>query len=100
MNISSARNGDTLTVKISGRLDTATAPQAENEFKQFLSLEVKHIILDFSELIYISSAGLRVLLALQKQMIGQGEVVLTGLTPEVQEIFEITGFSEILIIRP
>ena len=95
MTINKNAEGSKLTVAVEGRLDTTTAPQLEEEFKS--SLEgVEDLVLDFAKLDYISSAGLRVLLSAQKQMNKVGKMTLTGVSPEIMEIFEVTGFSDIL----
>ena len=95
MTISKNAEGSKLTVAVEGRLDTTTAPQLEEEFKS--SLEgVEDLVLDFSGLDYFSSAGLRVLLSAQKQMNKVGKMTLTGVSNEIMEIFEVTGFSDIL----
>ena len=95
MTINKNAEGSKLTVAVEGRLDTTTAPQLEEEFKN--SLEgVDDLVLDFGKLEYISSAGLRVLLSAQKQMNKVGKMTLTGVSPEIMEIFEVTGFSDIL----
>ena len=95
MTINKNAEGSKLTVAVEGRLDTTTAPQLEEEFKN--SLEgVEDLVLDFSKLEYISSAGLRVLLSAQKQMNKLGKMTLIGVSAEIMEIFEVTGFSDIL----
>ena len=91
-------NGTELTVAITGRLDTTTAPQLEAEFKQSLS-GVEKLVLNFSALEYISSAGLRVLLAAQKTMNKQGEMVIRNVNETITEIFEVTGFIDILTVE-
>ena len=97
MTINKQADGAKLTVAVAGRLDTTTAPQLDEELRN--SLEgVQELILDFSELEYISSAGLRVLLATQKAMNAQGSMRLTGVNDVVMEVFEVTGFSDILTI--
>ncbi len=98
MNIIKNAENDTLTVTIEGRLDTNTAPQLESELKS--SIEgVKKLVLDFTKLEYVSSAGLRVILATQKLMNKQGSMVITNVKPTVMEVFEITGFVDILTIE-
>ena len=87
-----------LTVAVEGRLDTTTAPQLEGELKNSLD-DVKELVFDISKLEYISSAGLRVLLSAQKVMNKQGKMTVTGASESVMEIFEVTGFSEILNIE-
>ena len=98
MTIEKNLNGTELTVTIIGRLDTTTAPQLEAEFKQSLS-GVEKLVLDFSALEYISSAGLRVLLAAQKTMNKQGEMVIRNVNETITEIFEVTGFIDILTVE-
>lgn len=98
MNIVKYKKKDSVTLEIQGRLDTITAPQLENELKELIS-SVKELILDFSSLEYISSAGLRVLLSAQKIMNKQGSMVIKNVCDEVMEIFEITGFVDILTIE-
>lgn len=98
MTISKKLDGTTLTVALDGRLDTTTAPDLEQEMKT--SLEgVKTLIFDFEKLEYISSAGLRVLLSTQKVMNKQGEMKVTKVNETVSEVFEVTGFSDILTIE-
>ena len=98
MNINKKPEGEKLTVSIEGRLDTTTAPELENELKASYD-GVKELVLDLSTLEYISSAGLRVLLSAQKAMNKQGSMVVTGANPDIMEIFEVTGFSDILNIQ-
>jgi len=98
MTIEKNLSGSALTLTLSGRLDTATAPQLEAELKE--SLEgVEHLILDFDALDYLSSAGLRVLLAAQKIMNRQGEMVVRNVNETIAEIFDVTGFCDILTIE-
>jgi len=98
LNINKIANGDALTVALEGRLDTTTAPQLEGELKSALN-GVKSLVLDLEKLDYISSAGLRVLLSAQKVMNKQGEMKLIHVSDVVNEIFEVTGFSDILTIE-
>ena len=91
-------NGTELTVTISGRLDTTTAPQLEAEFKQSIA-GVEKLVLDFTALEYLSSAGLRVLLTAQKTMNKQGEMVIRNVNETISEIFEVTGFIDILTVE-
>ena len=81
-----------------GRLDTTTASEFEKELDTSLG-EVKELIIDFANLSYISSAGLRVILKAQKQMNAQGSMKITGVNDMVMEVFEITGFVDILTIE-
>ncbi len=98
MTISKELNGQTLTVKLDGRLDTSTSPKLQNELSESLT-GVKELIFDFGGLEYISSSGLRVLLSSQKQMSKNGSMVLKNVSETVMEIFEITGFDDILTIE-
>ena len=98
MTIEKNLNGTELTVTIAGRLDTTTAPELEASLKE--SFEgVTKLILDFAELEYLSSAGLRVLLASQKVMNKQGEMVIRNVNETINEIFDVTGFIDILTIE-
>ena len=92
----SIENGKALFA-LEGRLDTVTAPDLEKELKDSLD-GVTELQLDFEKLEYISSAGLRVLLAVQKTMAKQGTMTLTNVNDTIMEIFEVTGFSDILTI--
>ena len=98
MTIEKNLNGTELTVTVTGRLDTTTAPQLEAEFKQNIT-GVEKLVLDFATLEYLSSAGLRVLLAAQKVMNKQGEMVVRNVNETISEIFEVTGFSDVLTIE-
>lgn len=88
----------TLNVLVEGRLDTTTAPQLEQMLKTELG-DNTLLVLDFAQLEYISSAGLRVLLAAQKVMNKQGEMIIRNSNESVREVFEVTGFSEILTLE-
>ena len=98
MNIVKNTNGTALTLALEGRLDTTTAPELEAVVKNELG-DVKVLTFDLGKLEYISSAGLRVLLSAQKIMNKQGEMTVTGCSEEIMEIFEVTGFSDILNIQ-
>lgn len=98
MTINKKSEGEKLTLTLSGRLDTNTSPALEAELKHSVD-GVKELIFDFSGVEYISSAGLRVLLAAQKVMNRQGSMKLIGVNDDVMEVFEITGFSDILTIE-
>ncbi|MCF2620335.1 STAS domain-containing protein [Oscillibacter valericigenes] len=97
MEIKANKNSSTLELSIVGRIDTTTAPQLEAELKREIG-GVTELLLDFSGVEYISSAGLRVLLSAQKVMNRQGKMVLFHVDEAVMEIFEVTGFSDILTI--
>ena len=98
MMIFQEKKGDALTVTLEGRLDTTTAPALENTLKDSLD-GVNELTLDFAELEYISSAGLRVLLSAQKIMNRQGSMKLKNVSEIIMEILEVTGFSEILTVE-
>ena len=91
-------NGDSLTIALDGRLDTTTAPQLEAEITSSLD-GVKNFVIDMEKLVYVSSAGLRVLLKAQKIMNKQGSMVIKNVSSEIKEIFEVTGFDELLTIE-
>ncbi len=98
MEIKKTQNGNDLIVSLEGRLDTTTAPRLEEEIRS--SIEgVKNLIFDFEKLDYISSAGLRVLLATQKIMNKQGSMVIRNVNETVMEVFSVTGFVDILTIE-
>jgi anti-sigma B factor antagonist len=96
MNINFTKNNGTLTVALDGRLDTTTAPDLEKFLTEHCA-DIAELVLDCEKLAYISSAGLRVLLATQKKT--QGAMKLTGVCELVMEVFEITGFVYILVIE-
>jgi anti-sigma B factor antagonist len=98
MNIEKTLNAAELTVALTGRLDTNTAPKLEAELKQSIS-GVEKLVLDFAGLEYLSSAGLRVLLSAQKVMNKQGQMVVRHVNETISEIFEVTGFVDILTIE-
>jgi anti-sigma B factor antagonist len=98
MQINKEHNGDSLVLKLEGRLDATTAPQLEELAKAELD-GVASVALDFADLEYISSAGLRVLLTMQKKMSGKnGKMTIKNVCDNIQEVFEMTGFSTILNI--
>ncbi len=98
LNIEKTTNASELTVALAGRLDTTTAPELEKEIKASLD-GVTALIIDMAALDYISSAGLRVLLSAQKTMNKQGEMKVVHVNETIMEIFEVTGFSDILTIE-
>ncbi len=98
MQIVKQKEGSNLTISLEGRLDTTTSPQLEEELKQSLD-GITALAFDLAKLEYISSAGLRVLLSAQKVMNKQGEMKVTGANDELKEIFEVTGFVDILNIE-
>lgn len=98
MTITTNQENGKLQIALEGRLDTNTAPQLETELKRSVS-GITELEFDFTGLEYISSAGLRVLLAAQKVMNKQGSMVLRNVNSMVMEVFEITGFVDILTIE-
>lgn len=93
-------NGQEMTISLAGQLDTLTATEFEKEVQKALKDERKHVVLNGEELTYISSAGLRLLLTLQKGMKNKGGTLrLKNIRQEIMEIFHITGFSSILTIE-
>ena len=98
MTITKNQDGSKLEIALEGRLDTMTAPSLEEEVKN--SIEgIKELIFDLKDLVYVSSAGLRVLLSAQKTMNKQGSMTIKNANEEVMEIFEVTGFIDILNIE-
>ena len=98
MTIEKKINNDAATLIVSGRLDTQTAPELEAELDSILS-GLKELIFDMTNLEYVSSAGLRVILKAQKAMNSQGSMKLTGVNDSIMEVFDITGFLDILTIE-
>jgi anti-sigma B factor antagonist len=98
MNINKILEENKLTIKLEGRLDTNTAPELEEELKKDLP-DLTELILDFKDLIYISSAGLRIVLSTQKIMNKQGTMVIENVNDLIMEVFEATGFVDILTIN-
>ena len=98
MTIEKKINGEELTLIVSGRLDTQTAPELEKELDSVLA-DIKELTFDFANLEYVSSAGLRVILKAQKAMNAQGSMKLTGVNDSIMEVFDITGFLDILTIE-
>ena len=98
MTIEKKINGEALTLIVSGRLDTQTAPELEKELDSVLA-DIKELTFDFANLEYVSSAGLRVILKAQKAMNAQGSMKLTGVNDSIMEVFDITGFLDILAIE-
>ena len=98
MQINYNKEAEKLTVSPSGRLDTTTAPEFEKALGEILA-GVSDLVLDMTDVEYVSSAGLRVILKVQKVMFNQGKMRLIGVNESVMEVFEITGFSNILKIE-
>ncbi|MBM6680448.1 STAS domain-containing protein [Pseudoflavonifractor capillosus] len=98
MTITTTRNGSALTLQLEGRLDTTTSPQLEAELSASLD-GVTQLTLDLQQLAYLSSAGLRVILGAQKRMNKQGQMVVRHVNETIMEVFEVTGFVDILTIE-
>ena len=98
MTIEKILNGEVATLVVAGRLDSQTAPELEKEFDS-ISAELKELTFDMSGLEYVSSAGLRVILKAQKVMNSKGSMKLIGVNDSIMEVFDITGFLDILTIE-
>ncbi|MBO6137294.1 MAG: STAS domain-containing protein [Lachnospiraceae bacterium] len=98
MTITKKQDGDKLTIALEGRLDTTTAPQLEAELKTAVD-GITELEFDLKDLAYISSAGLRVLLSAQKVMNKQGSMVIHNANEDIMDIFDVTGFVDILTIE-
>ena len=98
MEMKQTKEGKNLLIALEGRLDTLTAPELEKELNSALE-GIEKLTLDFADLEYISSAGLRVLLSAQKTMNNQGRMVIRNANETVREVFEVTGFDEILTVE-
>jgi anti-sigma B factor antagonist len=98
MTITKKQNGEALEIAIEGRLDTMTSPELEAELNKSLD-GVETLVINFSKLAYISSAGLRVLLSAHKTMSTRGGMKVTNVNEIVQDVFEVTGFADILDIE-
>ena len=98
MKIEKTMNGTTLNIALEGRLDTTTAPDLENALKESMDA-AEALILDFSKLDYISSAGLRVLLSAHKAMSKKDGMKVINVNEIVSEVFDVTGFADILTIE-
>lgn len=98
MTINKNLDATTLTVSLEGRLDTTTAPELEASLKESFS-GITKLVIDMTDLAYLSSAGLRVILGAQKQMNKQGSMVVCGVNETIMEVFEVTGFIYILTIE-
>ena len=98
MTIEIKKNAEATIIEVAGRLDTLTASSLDKAINEDIG-EVKHLVLDLKNLEYISSAGLRVLLGAQKKMQKIGSMKVTNVCEEVMEVFEMTGFADILVIE-
>lgn len=99
MEIIKTVNEDTTQLALVGRLDTTTAPQLNEELKELFAQGVSRLVLDMEKLEYISSAGLRELLFAQKSLADGGEMIIRNVSDEIMEVFDITGFVDILTIE-
>ncbi|MBR3532665.1 MAG: STAS domain-containing protein [Clostridiales bacterium] len=98
LDIEKKASGSKLEITLIGRLDTTSSPKLEEMIKEVLP-GIELLIFDFKDLEYISSAGLRILLSAQKTMNKQGKMIVKNVSEEVNEIFEVTGFSDILTME-
>ena len=98
MTINKEKKGSTLNVELSGRLDTSTSPELQNSISADLE-EVNELVIDLEKLEYISSSGLRVLLSAHKKMSSKGGMTVINVSETVMEVFDITGFSDIMVIK-
>ena len=96
MKIDLKKEDKKLTIKLEGKLDTNTSPELDSKINELDEME--EVVIDMKKLDYISSAGLRVLLSMQKIMNKQGKMTITNVCDNVMDIFEVTGFSDILAI--
>ncbi len=100
MKIDVKQDGEIFVVELEGRMDTNTSPEFQKEMETYYSREGFKMILDFDKLDFVSSAGLRVLLLIQKKSKAlNGSLVIKNVKPEIQEVFDMTGFSDILTIE-
>ena len=97
MTVNKIQNGSSCTLSVKGRLDTVTAPALEAEIAKITDAD--SLVIDFKELEYISSAGLRVLLATHKNFVKKGGLTITNTNETVNDVFEVTGFNDILVIK-
>ena len=98
MNIEKVLNGESAKIVVAGRLDTQTAPELEKEV-DVITANLKELVFDMAGLEYVSSAGLRVILKAQKIMNTKGSMKLTNVNDSIMEVFDITGFLDILTIE-
>lgn len=98
MNITKTYEGDTLIVALEGELNTTSAPPLESAISEDLK-KASAIVFDMTDLIYITSAGLRILLIAQQELEGRGDVIVRGARPEVRDVIEMTGFDLILTLE-
>ena len=95
MTIEKLQQQNILTVRLTGRLDTITAPQLEAELRM-IDPQISELVFDLEELVYLSSSGLRVIVTVQKKLAGYGKMIIRNARGPVMEVFEITGFTEVL----
>lgn len=101
LQVEEQRQGNIPVLLLRGRMDSTTSPEAEGQLNRLIGEGAQHIVIDFSDLEYISSAGLRVLLAAQKRMKQTGgTVLLVALRPEIRKVFDIAGFNRLFSISP
>ena len=98
MKIEKKQDGAELTIALEGRLDTMTAPELDQELQGKIG-DITQLVFDLAQLEYVSSAGLRVLLSAQKVMNKQGKMIVKNVNEQIMEVFEVTGFTDILTIE-
>lgn len=98
LDIKKVKEGSNMTLTLKGRLDTITAPNLEDEIDESID-DVTDLVMDFQEIEYVSSAGLRVLLTAQQTMDEKGSMVIKNASDSVKDVFEITGFVDILNVE-
>lgn len=98
MEIRKEQSGDSLTIALAGRLDAVTAPELDKVIQSSLD-GIKNLVFDCKELVYIASAGLRVLLVAQKRMKKQGDMKLVHVSKDVKDVLEMTGFIDFLTVE-
>ena len=98
MKLTCEQQGDVMLLRAAGKLDAVTAPQFREDLEQTLPPDARRVVLDLSETPYVSSAGLRVLIVLAKQVMPRGKLAVAGLNESVREVFELAGFDKIMTL--
>lgn len=98
MKLTCEQQGDVILLRAAGKLDAVTAPQFREDLEQTLAPDARRVVLDLSATPYVSSAGLRVLIVLAKQLMPHGKLAVTGLNESVREVFELAGFDKIMTL--
>jgi anti-anti-sigma factor len=98
MKLTCEQQGDVILLRAAGKLDAVTAPQFREDLEQTLTPDARRVVLDLSDTSYVSSAGLRVLIVLAKQVMPRGKLAVAGLNESVREVFELAGFDKIMTL--